>query len=174
MPIYECYTEMWAEIINIIVADIVAHPRRRGFETAWLAIVRQINMERRFTMFQVAKLLYHNNMTYDDLLRPGNKYCEKSSAFCYFVLKSLLLFRCDAFLDWCIKHNIDRGEQSCGGGRLQFNPAKAETFVNELIIAHYRNPEYVETLHKTHAYFVKSRSKMPLLLRNTMRMTITE
>lgn len=174
MPIYECYTEMWAEIINIIVADIVAHPRRRGFETAWLAIVRQINMERRFTMFQVAKLLYHNNMTYDDLLRPGNKYCEKSSAFCYFVLKSLLLFRCDAFLDWCAKHNIDRGEQSCGGGRLQFNPAKAETFVNELIITQYRNPEYVEALHKTHAYFVKSKSKMPVLLRNTMRMTITE
>ena len=171
MPVYECYTEMWAEIINIIVADIVAHPLRRGFDTAWKSIVRQINIERRFTMFQVAKLLHHNNITYIDLLTPGNKYCEKTSAFCYFVLKSLLLFRCDAFLDWCMKHNIDRGEQ---GGILQFNSAKIESFVNELIIAQYQNPDYVEALHKTQTYFVKNRSKMPLLLRNTMRMTITE
>lgn len=174
MAVYECYTEMWAEIINIIVADIIAHPFRRGFETAWRSIVRQINVERRFTMFQVAKLLCHNNMTYDDLLKPGNKYCEKTNAFCYFVLKSVLLFRCNAFLDWCVKHNIDRGEQSCGGGRLQFNPAKAESFANELIVAHYKNPEYVEALHKTQTYFVKNKSKMPVLLRNTMRMTITE
>jgi len=171
MPIYECYTEMWAEIINIIVADIVAHPLRRVFESAWKSIVRQINVERRFTMFQVAKLLYHNNITYDDLLTHGNKYCEKTCAFCYFVLKSLLLYRCDMFLDWCVKHNIDRGEQ---GGGLKFNPDKSETFVNELIIAHYQDPDYIEALNKTQLYFVKSRSKMPLLLRNTMRMTITE
>jgi hypothetical protein len=167
--IYESYCEMWAELVNIVIADIVAHPRRRGFETAWPAIVRNINVERRFTMFQVAKLLTHNNMGYADLMKPGNLYREKTEAFCYFVLKSIMLFHCDDFLAWCFRNNV-----SGHGVSLQFNQANAKKYVVDLIASHYKSPEYVEALNKTHEHFVKNRARLPALIRNTMRMTIIE
>ena len=167
--IYESYCEMWAELVNIVIADVVAHPRRRGFETAWPAIVRNINVERRFTIFQVAKLLTHNNMGYADLMKPGNLYREKTEAFCYFVLKSIMLFYCDDFLAWCFRNNVPGH-----GVSLQFNQANTKKYVVDLVVSRYKSPEYVEALNKTHEHFVKNRSRLPALIRNTMRMSIIE
>lgn len=160
LSVYETYCEMWAEVINIVIHDVVEHPRRRGFETAWPTIVRHINMERRFTMFQVAKILTHNGVRYADLMVPGNQYKEKTEVFCYYILKSILMFHCDAFLSWC--------------SGLQFDPDNAEKYVRDLIVGYYKNPDYVEALNKTHEHFVKSRARLPAFIRNTMRMTVIE
>jgi hypothetical protein len=157
---------MWAEVINIVIQDVVEHPRRRGFETAWPTIVRHINMERRFTMFQAAKVLTHNGVRYADLMVPGNQYQEKAEVFCYYILKSILMFHCDAFLAWCSKNNASSG--------LQFDPANAEKYVRDLIVGYYNNGGYVEALNKTHEHFVKNRARLPALIRNTMRMTVIE
>jgi len=164
MCVYETYCEMWAEIVNVVIEDVVAHPRRRGFETAWPAIARTINMERRFTMFQVAKVLTHNDMNYNDLMVAGNKYREKTEIFCYYVLKSILMFHCDAFLSWCAKNNPKSG--------LQFDATNAEKYVKDLVIVYHTKPEYLLALNKTHEHFVKNRARMPALIRNTMRMTV--
>lgn len=161
--VYETYCEMWAEIVNIVIEDVVAHPRRRGFETAWPAIAKAINMERRFTMFQVAKVLTHNDMNYEDLMIAGNKYREKTEIFCYYVLKSILMFHCDAFLSWCAKNNPKSG--------LQFDASNAEKYVKDLVIGYHKKPEYLMALNKTHEHFVKNRTRMPAMIRNTMRMT---
>lgn len=161
--VYETYCEMWAEIMNVVIEDVVAHPRRRGFETAWPAIAKAINMERRFTMFQVAKVLTHNDMNYDDLTVVGNKYREKTEIFCYYVLKSILMFHCDTFLSWCAKNNPKSG--------LQFAATNAEKYVKDLVIGYHKKPEYLMALNKTHEHFVKNRARMPVLIRNTMRMT---
>jgi hypothetical protein len=161
--VYETYCEMWAEIVNVVIEDVVAHPRRRGFETAWPAIAKAINMERRFTMFQVAKVLTHNGMNYNDLMVPGNKYREKTEIFCYYILKSILMFHCDAFLSWCAKNNPKSG--------LQFDATNAEKYVQDLIVGYYKKPEYLMALNKTHEHFVKNRVRMPALIRNTMLMT---
>ena len=160
LAVYETYCEMWAEVINIVIHDVVEHPRRRGFETAWPTIVRHINMERRFTMFQAAKILTHNGVQYADLMVPGNQYKEKTEVFCYYILKSILMFHCDPFLSWC--------------SGLQFDPANAEKYVRDLIVGYYKNPGYVEALNKTQEHFVKNRARMPALIRNTMRMTVIE
>jgi len=167
--IYESYCEMWAELVNIVIVDVVAHPRRRGFETAWPAIMLGINAERRFTIFQVAKLLTHNNMGYADLMKPGNSYREKTEAFSYFVLKSIMLFHCDDFLAWCFRNN-----NSGHGVSLQFDQANAQKYVVDLIVSHYKSPKYVEALNKTQEHFVKNRARLPALIRNTMRMSIIE
>ena len=166
MCIYESYCEMWAEIVNIVIVDVVSYPRRRCFETAWPAIVRGINVERRFTMFQVAKLLTHNNMNYMYLMTPSNSYREKTEAFCYFVLKSIMLFYCDDFLAWCFRNNIQGG--------LLFNNTSAKKYVDDLIVSHYKSTDYVEALNKTQEHFVKNRERIPALIRNTMRMSIIE
>ena len=167
--IYESYCEMWAELVNIVISDVVAHPRRRGFETAWPAIMHDINAERRFTMFQVAKLLTHNNMKYADLMKPGNSYREKTEAFSYFVLKSIMMFHCDDFLAWCFQNN-DLGHAVS----LQFDQANAKKYVVDLIVSQYKSPKYVEALNKTQEHFVKNRARLPALIRNTMRMSIIE
>jgi hypothetical protein len=166
LAVYETYCEMWAEVINIVIQDVVEHPRRRGFETAWPTIVRHINMERRFTMFQAAKVLTHNGVRYADLMIPGNRYQEKAEVFCYYILKSILMFHCDAFLAWCSKNNALSG--------LQFDPANAEKYVRDLIVGYYNNVGYVEALNKTQEHFVKNRARFPALIRNTMRMTVIE
>jgi hypothetical protein len=164
--VYETYCEMWAEIVNVVIEDVVAHPRRRGFETAWPAIAKAINMERRFTMLQVAKVLTHNDMNYNDLMIAGNKYREKTEIFCYYILKSIMMFHCDAFLSWCAKNNPKSG--------LQFDAANAEKYVKDLVVGYYKKPEYLMALNKTHEHFVKNRTRMPALIRNTMRMTVCE
>jgi hypothetical protein len=161
--VYETYCEMWAEIVNVVIEDVVAHPRRRGFETAWPAIAKAINLERRFTMFQVAKVLTHNDINYNDLMVAGNKYREKTEIFCYYVLKSILMFHCDAFLSWCAKNNPKSG--------LQFDATNAEKYVKDLVIGYHTKPEYLMALNKTHEHFVKNRARMPAMIRNTMRMT---
>ena len=165
MCIYETYCEMWAEIINVVIEDVLSHPRRRGFETAWPIIVRNINAERRFTMFQTAKILTHNGVKYADLMIPGNAYRENTEAFCYFVLKSIMMFHCDAFLSWCFKNN---------NGGIQFASKNTKKYAQDLIAGYYNDPHYVEALNKTQEHFVKNRAKIPQFIRNTLRMTIIE
>lgn len=122
---YETYCEVWATIMNILfimcegggihppgkmtrgggVKMPVRHLKtRKSRDVTNLGFfVRSLDKERKYAMYQTAKVLEHYGMTYRQLvgLEPTEeKYREKTQIFAYYVLKSNILFFMCGFWDW--------------------------------------------------------------------------
>ena len=69
-----------------------------------------IQRERMFSLFQMSKVLAHHSLQYADVcstLDNGKKYTEETQVFAYYIVKSILLFHLNDFIEWCNKHNGD-------------------------------------------------------------------
>jgi len=90
--IYETYAETWAEIINIV------------FLSGNLGVAnKMLQTEVAFSLHQMNKVLAYMGLDYSDLV-SGNivqKYKEETNVFCYYVLKSLVLFYWSDFIEFC-------------------------------------------------------------------------
>ena len=146
--LYEVYCEMWAELINVLI------------NTPLNQVAPAIQMERKFSVFQAAKILDFYGLNYEDLYDDSaSTYKENTEVFCYYVLKSILMYNCNTFLDWIIK------EQN---GSLQFHAKKVEKFIKDLIVPFYKQDEYIATINHTQTYFDVPRNTY---IGTTMRMS---
>jgi hypothetical protein len=103
----ESYAEIWAEIIQIIFISVNEYNCREPFiriSKLKNTIEKRLKHEVDFSMVQMCKILHHNKIEYDDLF-GSNIYREGSQVFSYYVLKTILIFFYDDFLDWCTTHN---------------------------------------------------------------------
>jgi hypothetical protein len=93
--IYETYAETWAEIMNILFLS----------ECAGINYANKIlQAEVAFSLHQMNKVLAHMGLDYYDLIDTNglqDKYKEETNVFCYYVLKSLVLFYWSDFVDFC-------------------------------------------------------------------------
>ena len=73
-----------------------------------------IRRERMFTLFQMSKVLHHNGLQYTDLCSTleidstntkPTPYTEETQVFAYYIVKSILLFYLNEFIEWCHRHN---------------------------------------------------------------------
>jgi hypothetical protein len=135
-----------------------------------------------FSMFQCAKILDHFKMDYKDLYSEeqtsifsfsGGKrkrYQEKTAAFSYFFMKTILLFNCNMFLEWSIVKN--------GKSILFKNPKQnARAFVDDLILSKYNDPVFVECMDKIKATFFNAQRSTRSghnFIYKTLRMTANE
>ena len=93
--IYETYAETWAEIMNII------------FLSGNLGDAnKMLQAEVAFSLHQMNKVLAYMGLDYSDLVNDGivnivQKYKEETNVFCYYVLKSLVLFYWSDFIEFC-------------------------------------------------------------------------
>jgi len=96
------------------------------------------------------------------LTRP-NSYREHTNIFCYYVLKSLLLFFTNDFMLWCQKHNVEN--------LLNFTktPKNLENFC-KFVLKFCKKPEYLQEMNKMETWSEKQQQDD--IVRNTMRMTI--
>ncbi len=145
--LFEVYCEMWAEIINVLI------------KTPINKINNALHLERKFSLFQAAKILDFYGLNYEDIFESDTKYNENTEVFCYYVLKSLLMYNLNTFLEW-----IDR-EQS---GSLQFCPNNVEKFIKELIVPFYKQDDYINAINNTQTYFDVPRKTF---IGTTMRMS---
>ncbi len=146
--LYEVYCEMWAELINILI-------NCKDIQTA-------IEYERKFALFQAAKILDFYSLNYEDLFGGGStkEYSENTEVFCYYILKALLMYNLDAFLYW-----INR-EQA---GSLQFKTNNVEKFIKDLIVPFYKHDNFVNAMNHAQSYFdIPRRSEIG----TTMRMSL--
>lgn len=116
MNAFEAYSEFWAETMNVAFASFFSQSQPRGGTIAIANINTFIkefelgmNLERTFSYFQLAKVLKHMGLTYDELLESTSahahaKYKENTNVFAYYVLKTIWLNQYPAFMQWC-KHN---------------------------------------------------------------------
>jgi len=167
--IYETYSEIWAEIMNVIITvSIETHGTHLSFGSI---VESMLNKELFFSLFQCAKILDHFGMKYEDLYTKekgmgGKQYREKTSVFSYYFLKTILLFRCNEFLEWSIENN---------GETIEFkNPeTNVRKFADALILSKYNDPMFVECLSQMNARFFKRKARNTMIY-NTLRMTANE
>ncbi len=131
--LYETYTEMWAELMNIIFITVAENPKKQAFE-------KYIQMERKFSLFQSAKILDHFGITYRSLFEKTaeadqmrKKYKEDTEIFCYFILKTLLMYNCNDFIEWLHDHQKPV-------------PNKVDKFIKDLIIPRYNEIHFINAI----------------------------
>jgi hypothetical protein len=138
--LYETYTEMWAELMNVIFINVFTQSVKLRLESLRLELLRlenDIQTEQKFSLFQTAKILDHFGMTYSDIFNKEKqkKYKEDTEIFCYFILKTLLLYNCNDFVEWLHDHQNQV-------------PNKVEKFIDDLIIPRYNETKFIEKLNK--------------------------
>jgi hypothetical protein len=151
--LYETYAEMWAELMNIIFINVATG---KPFNKARPLIEKHIQIERKFSLFQSAKILHHFGITYSDILDGSakEKYKEDTEIFCYFILKTLLLYNCNDFIEWL--HNHEKPI-----------PNKIDKFIQDLIIPRYNEIQFIKTINNFQKYVQPS-------IGSTLRMTALE
>jgi hypothetical protein len=156
----ETYCEMWAEILNILL-----HHDGSAME-------RHIQIERKFSLFQTAKILDYFDLNYVELYEKTkeserlrqNNYKESTAVFCYYIVKTILLYNCNEFIEWV--------ETNCNGG-IKFDQQHVEKFIRELIIPTYNQIKLVKTIDKVQTkHFDKPVTD--IFLKNTLRMSAIE
>jgi hypothetical protein len=175
--LYETYTETWAEIVNVCFLAYFSTRNRQEGETMLKKVEKMMDYERVFSAYQCMKVLHFFGMDYADLvdktdtahLMRMQKYKESTNVLSYYILKSLLLFFADDFLQWCGEHN-DSGSMRFSKVEIDDTMMKYCLWIEE----HYLRKEYVGLLKKIEPWFHSKRAKSPSFerIRKTMRMTV--
>jgi hypothetical protein len=171
--LYEAYTECWAEIINSLFVAFY-HMKKRGSTNMENVFNIVLNIERRFSMFQCAKVLNHYNMRFDDLFKQTklasvrrNNYKENTPILSYYLLKMVLMYNAKDFIVWTSKNN-DR--------TINFNrkpDPKKETRLVNFIKKRMNMPIMMEMLDKANKYLKESQNKKNMITQS-LRMTVYE
>lgn len=115
-----------------------------------------------YSVFQAAKILDHHGLTYQDVISKSlSKYKETTYVFSYYILKSILLFGLEDFLDFCIRYNKNIIDFDKNG--------KTVLKYGELIVSLSKSEEFQEMISK--AENVLHNVPMEKAIRDTMRMT---
>jgi hypothetical protein len=167
--LYETYSELWAEIINVIITIYI---ETHGKQMSFISLVEDmLETEMFFSLFQCAKIFDHFKINYEDLFTSDNekasRYKEKTSVFCYYVLKTILLFNCNMFVEWV----LDNNNNSIAFTKPDKNIRK---FANELIFTKYNDPELIECFSKMEYAFFRKKNKKKDFVFKTLRMTANE
>ena len=175
--LYESYTEIWAEIMNILFCSFYALKEKQNIQEFIIYFHYFINYEISFSIFQLIKTLDFMGLKYKDLfenkkssiLLRENFYKEKTNVLSYYVIKTILIYNYQGFLSWCKKNNFSL---------LQFN----KTIMNQREFCHfienkYKISKFLNEINNTEKliYKVKKKDKknLPFIL-NNLRMSICE
>lgn len=151
--LFEVYCEMWAELINLLVLEPVYNIQN---------IENAIQCERKFSLFQAAKILDFYGYNYEDLFY-ANEYRENTEVFCYYILKSLLMYNCNTFLEFC------DGSLLFNNGANATKEGAVEKFISKLIVPYYKDPAFIKSIDDAQKYFDIPRKSF---IGTTMRMSI--
>lgn len=96
--LYESYCEFWATLWNAMFQSF-SHTNI-SFDDFHKKYFHLIEDEKLFSCFQLAKVMHHNSLHYEDLIENKNTrlYKEDSNVFAYYVIKSILLHNDDLCL----------------------------------------------------------------------------
>lgn len=154
--LYETYNETWATFINLIFVSYFSK-KINNFENL-------LNSEIIFSLYQCYKIFQHYNLSYDDLFQNKKQhFIEDTNIFCYYVLKSIMIFYINDFLKWCNDYN---GENIIMFNKTQQNIIDFTNFIIKLSEKY----EFIKELNNIERY-VKN-NKPNIIVRKTMRMTV--
>jgi len=119
--LYEAYSEVWAEILHSMFLTFFSTRMKENYAIMTGKLNHIMEIETRFSLFQCVKVLNQNNMKYTDLFIEINResYSEDAHVLSYYIIKALLLYNKNTFIQWCsvnnnvlldfrkTKHNVD-------------------------------------------------------------------
>jgi len=164
IQVHESYTETMATILHTL---FVVYRPGKPFHAVLLHFQEAGDCERAFSMFQCVKVLDHIGYTYQDWVLQGSpKYHEETNVISYYLIKSVLLFHWNEFMEWCIKNNTTA---------LDF-PKRAAGYNSYIgfIRDHYQSPAFLDVMSKMTVWYRKHITHMPDEFKNTLRMTVVE
>jgi len=177
---YESYCEVWAEVMNIMfIAHMTSSIEEHKITKILGKMEPMIQLERTFSLFQCSKILNHYGLTYRNIIDTsfGNKaklshYKENTNAFSYYVLKPILLYHLNEFLDWSENHNKNM---------MDFRKTDKNMMAyGDLIKQLYNDDEYLAMMDNLDAWFYQDSgvggglTNETEFIRNTLRMTLNE
>ena len=155
--LYEAYTETWATIIHSLILAMES----KG--AVYPKLEYYLHKERMFSLFQKGKLLNHHQFRYEHLCSASSagRYRENTQAFSYFVLKSILLFHYNDFIEWCAYKNK---------GTIAFKRISANVLsLVDFIRKNHKDVEYTNALESMEDWISATKYKGAEM--DTMRMT---
>ena len=183
LRIYESYTETFAELLHLQFISFYSTILKTDYHRMFSKMQKMVAVETVFSLIQCMKVLRHNRIAeYPDLFTATNKkrelYLEKTHAISYFVIKSIMMFHKNEFLEWCIQNNSRTFVTGTRNGKtgitrkinLDFEktPQNVEKY-GELIISLYKKSEFLDAIR----LYGNFSSKIPEV-NNCLRMTVYE
>tara|TARA_Y100000022_G_C13253543_1_gene378414 strand:- start:1433 stop:2680 length:1248 start_codon:yes stop_codon:yes gene_type:complete len=172
----ESYSEFWAVIVNACFVSYDLLDDINNIKDFLLYVKFCLNLEIIFSLFQMIKMLSHMNMNYDMLYKNDKTskyakilYKENTNVFCYYIIKTIMLFFYDDFFKWCNLNNSNILKFDKRGVNL----VRFYNFIEKK----YKSEYFIESIHKMETFFLKkmnSDSKISLILKKTGRMSICE
>jgi hypothetical protein len=103
--LYETFCEMWAELFHILFC-IFTTSSGKCLAFSKSKFYNALHKEQLFSIYQSNKVLQRAGYKYKELfsLSISKKYNEKTPAFSYYVIKSIMLWNLDRFMKWCYKY----------------------------------------------------------------------
>jgi hypothetical protein len=178
--IFESYCEMWAEFINNMFI-IFFNTKWNTSIDKWADIcIRKLEVlvyrEQMFSMLQCAKLLSHFQLHYTDLLTnmtnsttPNPKYRDKTHVLSYYIIKSILLYNINDFIEQCIDIN---------GFSINFNKNVVNENMKvycEMVKKLHNNPRYIAELSRMISLLSTPKyENLPNLYKESLYMSLHE
>jgi hypothetical protein len=156
--LFEAYTEIWAEIMNICFCSYYTSETKREYMNTCETV---LNIEMNYGVFQMIKVLKFMNTNYEELLNGTamDKYKENTNILSYYIITTILLVHFEEFFGWCSENNTNI---------FQFNNTQETLgkFFN-FIESHHNSESLMEMVE-----FFKSERPDYDFLRKTLMMTI--
>jgi len=112
LRVYEAYTENWAEIINVLFISYLSTRDKTNGDLLLQKTEIMLNNERKFSLYQLCKVLHHNKMFYQDLFSTSEvsinrkrNYKENTYVLSYYLIKAIFIFNMNDFLLWTKQNN---------------------------------------------------------------------
>lgn len=112
LRVYEAYTENWAEIINVLFISYLSTRDKTNSDLLLQKTEIMLNNERKFSLYQLCKVLHHNKMFYNDLFSTSEvsinrkrNYKENTYVLSYYLIKAIFIFNMNDFLLWTKQNN---------------------------------------------------------------------
>lgn len=180
--VFESYCEIWAELLNDMFV-VFYSTRWNENQDKWIqTCIRKfevlVHNEQMFSVFQCAKILSYYQLQYADILhansKPGqndNKYRDNTHVLSYYIIKTILLYNVNDFIEECIRIN---------GYSINFNKDKFRVNENmqqycKLIEIMHDNTAFIIALTNMTTFVSRSVFKqLPKQIQHSLRMSAYE
>lgn len=162
--LFETYTELWAEILQIVCISVFNNKD---------TVISDLHKECVFTVFQANKVLSlctQMKGKYKDLTNKNKSilslYRENTNCFSYYVLKMIAFCHINTFISWCVQYNTRN---------VLFFEKKNENVISFIAFfeKNYKDKtmiQYIESMYNTFEIITKDNAFMY----KTLRMSIFE
>jgi len=155
----EAYVETWTCVINCILVSYLTDKDCNDL----------FQKELRFSIFQFSKVLNFfkfsclDNCEQSFVNQKNTKFRQKSSIFSYYLVKCMLLFNFENFLELCLENNDNL---------MVFNEEKNFPKLHSIILQSLENPKFINNINTTIDFI--EQNKQDSFEYKTLRMTVSE